>query len=1041
MASRSRPTRKTETVFTNKTQANNNNLLSARSLAMTRGDPTLPSATSLRPPSYGTAVNLKPVSPSRPTKLSPTAMAANQSRRKKDAKVRRLQASVYDFLERPKDYKSVGYQLVMFLMALLCLLLSVLATVDKYERRASDLLIGLEVMMVIWFTVEFALRVWSAGCRSRYQNLPGRLQFFKRPLCLLDVIVILSSMTILCIRSEGQIFTSSALGGLRFFQILRMLRIDRRGGSWKLLGSVIWAHRQELFTTLYIGFLGLIFFSFLIYIVEKDKNPARFGTYPDALWWGVVTLCTVGYGDAVPVTWLGKLVASCCALLGISFFALPAGILGSGFALKVQQQQRQKHLTRRKGPAAILIQSLWRCHAAEESFNSTATWMVHVQRLSPKTNVISANSSCQKFRMNSSFISRLSIRRKEGYSGGHHSSSSNNNNNSTSATNNNNNNNNNNISATQQQQQQPPEEGRRNLIRRTYSGNNAEPSSRYALVNARLKLKRSHISFQDVVVLQSSPIGDRKEAEGDVKNDDNNEDALQCARVDHLTSTHKTAIRAIRKIKFFVARRIFKEALKPYDVKDVIEQYTAGHLDMLTRVKDLQTRLDLIVGHSGSTSPEVSEGRLSMASRIIKIEKQVSCIESKLDTLVEMHRNIRGESSIHTRTDSLPSNQSSECNDAEPPTSGRRLFGLSHFPTRYGSKQHHERAYKQLSEPLSSSESMRKEPHLTVGQYNSTKRSAELSSDRLHFLGSQQSIEPSADGSNKLRWRQNAPLEAFDSHDIIRSEIMLNRLPQFDTDEQPNSNQLENKKRRMVDNQDQLDPFPATIKSSSNAMEETCVERQTLYTLSEHTSATSNTWSHSGTASTDLDLCKTETKECDMKSTYSTPYQSEYRVISSEGRSSSRKGRENEGLSLEPERSTPDIIETNEYEPLLPDSQDSLEHVDCNLIRNKCCPYLDASKHHGRHNGESKSGQNKLAAIPLLDPLFVESSLSNQCPSIFLTMPSNERISSVEDGVNSRESLLEEPEKRLATISRSISALWYSKEVNKAVFEHCRAEI
>lgn len=97
-----------------------------------------------------------------------------------------------------------------------------------------------------------------------------------------------------------------------------------------------------------------------------------------------ITLCTVGYGDTVPITWWGKLVASFCAMLGISFFALPAGILGSGFALKVQQQQRQKHRIRRRVPAAQLIQCLWRCYAADEHSKSIATWRVHqVQLPSP----------------------------------------------------------------------------------------------------------------------------------------------------------------------------------------------------------------------------------------------------------------------------------------------------------------------------------------------------------------------------------------------------------------------------------------------------------------------------------------------------------------------------------------------------------------------------------------------------------------------------------------------------------------------------------
>ena len=103
-------------------------------------------------------------------------------------------------------------------------------------------------------------------------------------------------MTVLAVGMTGQVFATSAIRGLRFFQILRMLRIDRRAGTWKLLGSVIWAHRQagqlkttimsvfaqELITTVYIGFLGLIISSFLIYLVEKDV-PAQDGHVPAAV--------------------------------------------------------------------------------------------------------------------------------------------------------------------------------------------------------------------------------------------------------------------------------------------------------------------------------------------------------------------------------------------------------------------------------------------------------------------------------------------------------------------------------------------------------------------------------------------------------------------------------------------------------------------------------------------------------------------------------------------------------------------------------------
>ncbi|XP_052125455.1 potassium voltage-gated channel subfamily KQT member 3-like isoform X8 [Frankliniella occidentalis] len=363
---------------------------------------------------------------------------------RRDARYRRLQSRVYNFLERPRGLPSIFYHIVVFCVVFTCLVLSVFSTIDTYVEVASDILLKTEMVVVIWFVIEFVLRLWSSGCRSIYQGGCGRLKFLRRPFCIIDIITILASLVVLSMGSSGQVLT--ALRGLRFFQILRMVRMDRRGGTWKLLGSVVYAHRQELITTLYIGFLGLIFASFLVYLVEKEAGNKGFENFADALWWGVITLCTVGYGDAVPSTWQGKVIASFCALLGISFFALPAGILGSGLALKVQQQQRQKHMIRRRQPAAKLIQSLWRCYAADEHSMSTATWKIHqiplpsppsikaqegseksgpgnpkkMQSQSSSSSLVRVSSS---FKHNASFVSRLPTIRRHKSTSFHHSPS------------------------------------------------------------------------------------------------------------------------------------------------------------------------------------------------------------------------------------------------------------------------------------------------------------------------------------------------------------------------------------------------------------------------------------------------------------------------------------------------------------------------------------------------------------------------------------------------------------------------------------------
>ncbi|KAG3289788.1 potassium voltage-gated channel subfamily KQT member 5 isoform X2 [Urocitellus parryii] len=574
----------------------------------------------------------------------PLSYTSSQSCRR-NVKYRRVQNYLYNVLERPRGWAFI-YHAFVFLLVFGCLILSVFSTIPEHTKLASSCLLILEFVMIVVFGLEFIIRIWSAGCCCRYRGWQGRLRFARKPFCVIDTIVLIASIAVVSAKTQGNIFATSALRSLRFLQILRMVRMDRRGGTWKLLGSVVYAHSKELITAWYIGFLVLIFSSFLVYLVEKDANK-EFSTYADALWWGTITLTTIGYGDKTPLTWLGRLLSAGFALLGISFFALPAGILGSGFALKVQEQHRQKHFEKRRNPAANLIQCVWRSYAADEKSVSIATWKPHLKALhtcSPTKKEQGEASSSQKL----SFKERVRMASPRGQS----------------------------IKS-----------------RQASVGDRRSPSTDITAEGSPTKVQKSwsfndRTRFRPSLRLKSSqpkPVIDADTALG--TDDVYDEKGCQCdVSVEDLTPPLKTVIRAIRIMKFHVAKRKFKETLRPYDVKDVIEQYSAGHLDMLCRIKSLQTRVDQILGKGQITSDKKSREKitaehettddLSMLGRVVKVEKQVQSIESKLDCLLDIYQQVlrKGSASALTLASfQIPSFECEQTSDYQSPVDSKDL--------------------------------------------------------------------------------------------------------------------------------------------------------------------------------------------------------------------------------------------------------------------------------------------------------------------------------------------------------------------------------
>jgi voltage-gated potassium channel len=244
-------------------------------------------------------------------------------------------------LLHPEIGETKGDRLVnvfIIILILLNVIAVMLETVPSIHDPYKTFFFYFDSFSVFVFSIEYILRVWSCTNIPKYRHpVRGRLRYMLSAGALLDLIAILPFFL--------QVLVGFDLRVLRIFRLLRFLRLFRLTAymkATKLVINVFKSKINELVLSLVLVLFLLIISSCLIYFAEHPAQPAMFSSIPATIWWSITTLTTVGYGDMVPVTALGRLLTGIVLLAAVVLFALPAGIITAGFLEEVKRSRSHK---------------------------------------------------------------------------------------------------------------------------------------------------------------------------------------------------------------------------------------------------------------------------------------------------------------------------------------------------------------------------------------------------------------------------------------------------------------------------------------------------------------------------------------------------------------------------------------------------------------------------------------------------------------------------------------------------------------------------
>jgi len=226
-------------------------------------------------------------------------------------------------------------------------LIVMLETIPGIDARYGALFQLIEMTSMAIFSIEYLLRVWSAIEIERYSHpFWGRIRYALSLFALIDLAAIVPFFLPQLLGNVDLVF----LRGLRLLRLMTVLKLGRYSQSLIMLVNVYRKKRDDILVSMAVIVLVLLLASSLMYYLEHSAQPEAFPNMFAALWWGMVALTTVGYGDVYPVTVLGKICASVLSLVGIGLVALPSGLLMAGFIDELARRERKSN---EEGPSGV----------------------------------------------------------------------------------------------------------------------------------------------------------------------------------------------------------------------------------------------------------------------------------------------------------------------------------------------------------------------------------------------------------------------------------------------------------------------------------------------------------------------------------------------------------------------------------------------------------------------------------------------------------------------------------------------------------------